>query len=172
MVLKLSRHKTKMRLLSTLIKGLLALVLAVLLFACAGDKAPNIIVTGLLNPQQQLNLSSPNKPVLLNFWATSCPSCIEEIPGLVALQQTFGDKIAVVGVAMDYDEPAQLRAFATQRKLPYMIVHDSNRQIAQGFGNIYVTPTNILLNAQGEIVWKGVGTPDFAALSQRIKTIL
>ncbi len=154
------------------LKGLLAFVLAVLLSACAGDKAPNINVTDFINPQQQLNLSSPNKPVLLNFWATTCPSCVEEIPGLIALQQQFGDKISIVGVAMDYDEPAQLRAFASQRKLPYMIVHDNNQQIARGFGNVYVTPTNILLNAQGEIVWKGVGTPDFAALSQRIKTLL
>jgi thiol-disulfide isomerase/thioredoxin len=153
-------------------KKLLVLVLAVLLSACAGDQAPNITATSFMDNQQQLNLASPNKPVLVNFWATTCPSCIEEIPGLVALQQTFGDKIAVVGVAMDYDEPAQLRAFASQRKLPYMIVHDNNQQIARGFGNVYVTPTNILLNAQGEIVWKGVGTPDFAALSQRIKAML
>jgi thiol-disulfide isomerase/thioredoxin len=158
--------------LSAWFNKLLVLVLAVLLSACAGDKAPNITATGFMDSQQQVNLASPNKPVLVNFWATTCPSCIEEIPGLVALQQTFGDKIAVVGVAMDYDEPAQLRAFASQRKLPYMIVHDSNQQIARGFGNVYVTPTNILLNAQGEIVWKGVGTPDFAALSQRIKTLL
>jgi thiol-disulfide isomerase/thioredoxin len=154
------------------LKGLLAFVLAVLLSACAGDKAPNINVTDFINHQQQLNLSSPNKPVLLNFWATTCPSCVEEILGLIALQQQFGDKISIVGVAMDYDEPAQLAAFATQRKLPYMIAHDSNQQIARGFGNVYVTPTNILLNAQGEIVWKGVGSPDFAALSQRIKTLL
>jgi len=158
--------------LSACFKKLLVIVLAVLLSACAGDKAPNITATSFMDNQQQLNLASPTKPVLVNFWATTCPSCIEEIPGLVALQQTFGDKIAVVGVAMDYDEPAQLRAFASQRKLPYMIVHDDQQQIARGFGNVYVTPTNILLNAQGEIVWKGVGTPDFAALSQRIKTLL
>jgi thiol-disulfide isomerase/thioredoxin len=154
------------------IQKLLVLVLAVLLSACSGDKAPNITATGFIDNQQHVNFSSPNKPVLVNFWATTCPSCIEEIPGLVALQQTFGDKIAVVGVAMDYDEPAQLRAFATQRNLPYLIIHDSNQQIARGFGNVYVTPTNILLNTQGEIVWKGVGTPDFAALSQRIKAML
>jgi thiol-disulfide isomerase/thioredoxin len=154
------------------LKGLLAFVLAVLLSACSGDKAPNITATSFIDKQQQINFSVPNKPVLVNFWATTCPSCIEEIPGLVALQQEFGDKLAVVGVAMDYDEPAQLTAFATQRKLPYMIVHDSNQQIAHGFGNVYVTPTNVLLNAHGEIVWKGVGTPDFAALSQRIKTLL
>jgi len=154
------------------IQKLLVLVLAVLLSACSGDRAPNITATGFIDSQQQINLSAPNKPVLVNFWATTCPSCIEEIPGLIALQQAFGNKIAVVGVAMDYDEPTQLRAFATQRNLPYLIVHDSNQQIARGFGNIYVTPTNILLNAQGEIVWKGVGTPDFTALSQRIKTLL
>lgn len=158
--------------LSAFLKKLLVLVLAVLLSACSGDKAPNITATGFIDSQQQINLSAPNKPVLVNFWATTCPSCIEEIPGLIALQQAFGNKIAVVGVAMDYDEPAQLRAFASQRKLPYMIVHDNNQQIARGFGNVYVTPTNILLNAQGEIVWKGVGTPDFTALSQRIKTLL
>ncbi len=158
--------------LSAFLKKLLVLVLAVLLSACSGDKAPNITATGFIDSQQQINLFAPNKPVLVNFWATTCPSCIEEIPGLIALQQAFGNKIAVVGVAMDYDEPTQLRAFATQRNLPYLIVHDSNQQIARGFGNIYVTPTNILLNAQGEIVWKGVGTPDFTALSQRIKTLL
>ncbi len=113
-----------------------------------------------------------NSPVRAFRHVGGTPVFFKKAKGAYAWDEDNNKFIDYVGVAMDYDEPAQLRAFASQRKLPYMIVHDSNQQIARGFGNVYVTPTNILLNAQGEIVWKGVGAPDFAALSQRVKTML
>jgi thiol-disulfide isomerase/thioredoxin len=153
-------------------RWLFTLAVIALLAGCAGDKAPNITVTGLMDASHQINFATPNKPVLVTFWATTCPSCVEEIPGLIALKQHFGDKIEIVGVAMDYDDPAQLRAFATQRKLPYLVVHDNTQQIARSFGSIFVTPTNILLSPQGEILSKNVGTPDFTALTARINTLL
>lgn len=151
-------------------KSWLWLPLTLLLAACGGPQAPGLSITPI-NDQPGMSLSSPGKPVLLNFWATSCPSCIEEIPGLVALQQQFGNRLAVVGVAMGYDDLTQVRQFMTQRQLPYAIAHDADQAIAKGFGNVYVTPTNILLSADGQIVWRNVGAPDFSALATRIEQL-
>jgi thiol-disulfide isomerase/thioredoxin len=152
--------------------SLLALLLAVLLSGCSNPKAPNITISDMRQASQTLNLAQPNKPVLLVFWATSCPSCIDEIPALIKLQQQFGDQLAVVGVAMDYDDPNQLAHLVQQRNLPYLVVHDHDQKIAVGFGKIFVTPTNILLSAHGEQVWKNVGTPDMISLAKRIQDLL
>ncbi len=59
------------------------------------------------------------KPVLVTFWATTCPSCIEEMPHLISLYQELNPKgLEIIGVAMAYDPPEQVRAMATQRQIP------------------------------------------------------
>lgn len=147
-------------------------VLSLLLSACGGSKAPDLLVTSVTNTTPPLSLAHAEKPILMTFWATTCPSCLEEIPGLSAMQAEFGDKIAVVGVAMSYDDPKQLQAFIQQKKIPYMIAHDVDQSVSKGFGGIYVTPTNLLISPQGEVEWKQVGTPDFAVVKQRIQAML
>lgn len=142
------------------------------LSGCNSGKAPDIEVHNLIDTTQSLNLSHPDKPTLLVFWATSCPSCVQEIPTLIQLQKDYGSKINIVGVAMSYDEPNTLHNFVLQRHLPYFVTHDYDQRIAQGFGNVFVTPTNVLLSATGEITWKNVGTPDIAVLTERINSLL
>jgi thiol-disulfide isomerase/thioredoxin len=148
------------------------LVSTLSLSGCDSGKAPNIAVHNLINAEQTINLAQPNKPTLVVFWATSCPSCIQEIPSLIQLQKDYGEQINIIGVAMSYDEPSTLHNFVLQRHLPYFVTHDSDQRIAQGFGNIFVTPTNILLSATGEITWKNVGTPDIGVLKERINILL
>ncbi len=148
------------------------LLLSLLLSACGGSKAPDLTVSSITNTEQQLSLARAGKPILMTFWATSCPSCLEEIPYLSAMQAEFGERIAVIGVAMSYDDPKQLTTFIQQRQIPYMITHDVDQSVSKGFGSIYVTPTNLLISPQGEVVWKQVGTPDFSIVKQRIQAML
>ena len=69
-----------------------------------GTTAPDFTVS---DGQKTVQLSQlRGKPVLLNFWATWCPPCVEEVPSLVALQQEMGNKVVVLAVSMDVDEDA------------------------------------------------------------------
>lgn len=147
-------------------------LLLILLSGCAGSQAPNIDVQDIRGQTSTVNFSHPNKPTLVVFWATSCPSCIEEIPQLIALQKQFFDQINIIAVAMDYDDPAQLMHFVEKNHLPYQVVHDKDKRISQGFGGVFVTPTNMLLSSDGEQVWQTVGTPDPAVLVKRIQDLL
>jgi thiol-disulfide isomerase/thioredoxin len=107
--------------------------------------------------------------VLVNFWATSCPSCIEEMPLLSQLQQNFtGNDFTVIAVAMSYDDEKLIRQFVAQRKLPFPVVFDKTGQIAHHFGDILLTPTNILLDDQGKVLYKKIGKPDPAKVAQHL----
>lgn len=158
--------------LTLMLTGLMIFASLLSVSGCGSHKSPNIEVQHLLDSSQKIDLSKPNKPTLVVFWATNCSSCIEEIPSLIALQKDYADKIHIVGVAMSFDDPNTLKNFVVQRKLPYMITHDVTGKIALGFGKIFVTPTNILLSPDGRIVWKNVGEFDQSALKKRINELL
>ncbi|MBD3766589.1 MAG: TlpA family protein disulfide reductase [Gammaproteobacteria bacterium] len=161
-----------MRSLIQRLAGIVTIASLFILTGCSGNRAPAIEVQHLLDASQTLNLAQPQKPTLVVFWATNCSSCIEEIPSIIALQKMYGDKIHIVGIAMSFDDPTTLKNFVLQRQLPYMIAHDSNGDIALGFGKIFVTPTNLLLSPDGKIVWKNVGDLDKSTLQKRIDEML
>lgn len=113
------------------------------------------------------------RPVLVTFWATTCPSCIEEMPHLIELYQELNPKgLEIIGVAMVYDPPAQVRAMAEQRHIPYPIVLDSDERIAREFDNVRVTPTTVLISPEGRIVHYRLGLLDMPKLRNTIKAML
>ena len=114
----------------TLIPGVVLVVvlaLAAIGFMPAGlREAPSLVgqtLDGRLLTLEQLR----GKPVLVTFWATTCPTCIQEMPHLIELYRDLNPKgLEMIGVAMSYDPPEQVRALAQQRQLPYPIVLDSH----------------------------------------------
>ncbi len=113
------------------------------------------------------------RPVLVTFWATTCPSCVKEIPHLAELHQELGPAgLAVLGVAMAYDPPEQVRELVERRSLPYTIGRDNDGRVAQAFGNVSVTPTSFLIDPEGRIVQKKLGSLDIPALKARIRGML
>ena len=102
------------------------------------------------------------KVVLVNFWATTCGVCIEEMPALKATQDKFEARgYRTVAVAMDYDPPSRVGAFVGLNPLPFTFVLDRDGSIARGFDDVRLTPTSFILNKRGEIVHKILGEPDF-----------
>lgn len=108
------------------------------------------------------------KPVLMIFWATDCPGCIQEIPDLIALHEEYGDKLAMVGVAMSYDHPDHIRTMREQKGLPYLITWDENNEISQAFGNVRVTPTHFLANPEGDIIMRKIGVMDKQTIRDKL----
>jgi len=113
------------------------------------------------------------KVMLVNFWATSCTTCVKEMPNVVATHQKYKDKnFDTLAVAMSYDPPAYVANYAETRHLPFGVAMDSTGEIARQFGKVQLTPTTFLINKRGEIVKRFVGEPDFAALHGTIEKLL
>ncbi len=107
--------------------------------------------------------------VLVNFWATDCAPCIEEMPALVANWRRFSPQgFETLAVSMHYDPPALVSNFARARALPFGVVIDNTGEIAQRLGNVQFTPTSLLINKRGEIVQRWVGKTDFDAIAPLI----
>ena len=111
--------------------------------------------------------------VLVNFWATSCTTCVGEMPQIVSTFEKFkGRGYQTVAVAMSYDPPAYVSNFAQSRKLPFGVAIDNTGEIAKQFGQVQLTPTSFLINKRGEIVKRYVGAPDFAEFHALVDKLL
>jgi peroxiredoxin len=107
--------------------------------------------------------------VLVNFWATDCAPCVEEMPAMVANWRRFSPQgFETLAVSMSYDAPALVANFAQSRQLPFPVVIDNTGEIARRLGNVEFTPTSLLINKRGEIVKRWVGKTDFAAIAPLI----
>lgn len=113
------------------------------------------------------------KVTLVNFWATSCTTCVAEMPEIIATYKKFAPQgYDTVAVAMSYDPPAYVVNFAQSRSLPFKVAIDNTGAVAKAWGDVKLTPTTYLVNKKGEIVKRYVGTPDFAALHTLIGQLL
>ncbi|EYC49706.1 redoxin [Hylemonella gracilis str. Niagara R] len=113
------------------------------------------------------------KVVLVNFWATSCTTCVAEMPRIIATYDKYHARgYDTVAVAMSYDPPSYVVNFAETRKLPFKVAFDNTGEAALAWGDVRLTPTTYLLNKRGEIVKRYVGEPDFAELHKLIESLL
>lgn len=113
------------------------------------------------------------KVVLVNFWATTCTTCIKEMPGLQQTHEKFKARgFETVAVAMDYDPPAQVAAYVERSALPFTFVLDRDGGIARAFDGVRLTPTTYLIDKRGRIVQKILGEPDFTKLHALIDQLL
>ena len=113
------------------------------------------------------------KVLLVNFWATSCTTCVGEMPDMVKTYDALNPKgFDLVAVAMSYDNPSFVRHFAQQRQLPFTVAYDASGQAAKAFKDVRLTPTSFLIDKSGHIVKQYVGSPNFAELHQLIDRLL
>ena len=148
-------------------------VLAPALSACAGrDAAPESRFV-LLDGSSVSTSELKGKVLLVNFWATTCVSCVKEMPDLVATYNKYQARgYETVAVAMSYDPPAWVQNFAQSRQLPFKVALDNTGEIARAWGDVKLTPTTYLVDKKGQIVKRYVGEPSFDALHQLIEKLL
>jgi thiol-disulfide isomerase/thioredoxin len=96
------------------------------------------------------------KVVIVNFWATWCPPCREEIPILIHLADKYKDDLVVVGVSVDDGEPNEVREFARHVGINYPIVM-RNRELLLEYGGVPALPTSFMINKEGRVVQKHEG---------------
>lgn len=107
------------------------------------------------------------KWVLVNYWATWCPPCLEEIPDLIALYENKKNNLVVIGVAMDYRNAKQVTDFAKGLLVEYPIVLGSD-QVVRQIGPVQGLPTTYLYNPEGKMVAQQVGLITRAAVENYI----
>lgn len=147
--------------------------LALLAAGCSSRQAAPDVSYTLLDGRQTTLKAQQGKVMLVNFWATSCTTCVKEMPEIVATHQKYRERgYDTLAVAMSYDPPAYVSSFAQSRQLPFDVAIDNTGGIAKAFGDIRLTPTTFVLDKRGGIVKKYVGEPDFAALHALIEDLL
>jgi peroxiredoxin len=113
------------------------------------------------------------KVVMVNFWATSCTTCVHEMPAMVDTYNKFkGQGLQFIAVAMSYDPPNYVLNFTETRKLPFTVALDSGGDIAKQFGKVTMTPTTFVIGKDGTIIKRYVGEPEFSSLHALLQKAL
>ena len=108
------------------------------------------------------------KVVLVNFWATWCGPCREEIPFLVRLAERYPDHLTVIGVSEDHGSPDAVAAFAEQYGVNYPIVM-STPEIKRAFPGVFALPTSFVVDPEGRIMESHVGLISPVILEQETR---
>lgn len=108
------------------------------------------------------------KVVLVNFWATWCGPCREEIPYLVQLAERYPDHLTVVGVSEDQGSPDAVAAFAGRYGVNYPIVM-STPEIKRAFPGVFALPTSFVVDPEGRMVESHVGLISPVILEQETR---
>lgn len=138
----------------------------------AKPTAPDVTFTSLTGEKVSMQ-SLRGKVVMVNFWATSCTTCVHEMPQMVETYNKFKDRgLDFVAVAMSYDPPNYVLNYAQTRALPFKVALDAQGDLAKSFGDVKLTPTTYVINKDGTILKRYVGEPQFAELHQLLEKAL
>ncbi|WP_411884777.1 TlpA disulfide reductase family protein [Polaromonas sp. YR568] len=153
--------------------GVLALAALASLPGCSGAQAAPDSTFVLLDGSKKTTADLKGKVTLVNFWATSCVTCVAEMPKVISTYNKYQSQgYDTLAVAMSYDPPSYVVNYTETRKLPFKVAIDNTGAVAKAWGDVQLTPTTYLVNKRGEIVKQYVGEPDFAALHQLIEKLL
>ncbi|MBI3044720.1 MAG: TlpA family protein disulfide reductase [Betaproteobacteria bacterium] len=151
----------------TALAAILVAAVTLLLFAIFTPTAAAPQVTFVsLKGEKTTTAGLRGKVVLVNFWATDCPVCLKEMPDMVRAYERYRDRgFEFIAVAMRYDPPNYVVAYAEENRLPFTVALDPMGELAQAFGGVKLTPTTFVIDKRGNIVLRVSGGPDFARLT-------
>ena len=162
-------------------RGVLITLIALVLLATFGyfwmvpaalKTSPDIDLMTLDGKELQL-ASLHGQPVLVTFWATTCNSCVSEIPHLIELYDELAPQgLEIIAIAMDYDPPNRVLALRKARNIPYPVALDIQADAARAFGDVRLTPTSFLIAPDGQITHRRTGKLNMAALRKDILAML
>ena len=153
--------------------AVVAVAVAAGVFFSSGSSAAPASTFVLLDGSKQTTEDLKGKVTLVNFWATSCVTCVAEMPKVIDTYNKYQARgYDTLAVAMSYDPPSYVVNFTETRKLPFKVAIDNPGAVAQAWGDVKLTPTTYIVNKQGQIVKRYVGEPDFNELHRLIEKLL
>lgn len=112
-------------------------------------------------------------PVLVTFWASTCPECVREIPDFIKLHNDYHAKgLKILGIIIYYDKARQARAMVANKEIPYIIIDDKEKAATYAFGNVHVAPTTFLASADGRIIYRKRGKMDLKKVRSAINEMV
>ena len=148
----------------------LAVLLVMLMAAPAGAAVADDIPVMPARQFERLLADSSGKVVLINFFASWCPPCLEELPGLMRLRKRYRpDQVVFVGLSLDQNM-AELKKFLAKMPFNYP-VYVADPQIAQAYG-VRAIPHNTIYNKAGELVANQPGLLEERHLRQALDNLV
>jgi cytochrome c biogenesis protein CcmG, thiol:disulfide interchange protein DsbE len=144
--------------------------LPVIRFVRDPDLAPDFKLKDL-NAKELSLANSRGKVILLNFWATWCGPCREEIPSLIELQKRYKDKLQIVGLAVDEEDDTNVRQVVEAEGINYPVAL-SSLEVRMTYGGIMALPTVFVINQEGRVVQKHVGLFNPALYETEVRALL
>jgi len=133
---------------------------------------PDVSFTNLQGKQISTQ-SLRGKVVMVNFWATSCSTCVAEMPRMIETYNKYHQQgLEFVAVAMSYDPPNYVLNYTETRRLPFHVALDVQGKLAQSFGDVKLTPTTYVIDKKGVILKRYVGEPSFSELHTLLEKAL
>jgi peroxiredoxin len=154
--------------------GAAVLALAGIGYASLSSNVPAPEVTFISIDGEKISTQNlRGKVVMVNFWATSCVTCVKEMPAMVDTYNKFkGQGLEFIAVAMKYDRPDYVLNFTETRQLPFKVALDSGGDLARAFGDVSLTPTTFVIDKNGKIIKQYVGEPEWASLHTLLQKAL
>ena len=138
----------------------------------AATKMPSFALEDVITGKEISSKSFAGKSLLVTFFATWCPPCIQEIPTLIDVQNEFGPKqFSVIGLSVDQNGSKVVKQLVERTKINYPVMMADN-SVTRDFGGVYGIPTTFLVNTRGNVVKKYTGYIPHSVLIKDIKQVL
>lgn len=137
----------------------------------AATKMPVFKLEEVVSGKKIDSRSFVGKSLLVTFFASWCPPCIQEIPNLINLQKEYGpDRFSVIGLSVDQEKQV-VHDLVVKRDINYPVMM-ANNAVTVGFGGVYGIPTSFLINRNGMVVKKYSGYVSHAVLVRDLRQII
>ncbi|HUU53084.1 MAG TPA: TlpA disulfide reductase family protein [Candidatus Bathyarchaeia archaeon] len=136
-------------------------------------KVPDLIITTIEGKRFTLKeLTSRNRLVVVNFWASWCSPCVEEMPYFEKIHRDYQNKgVVFLGIAIK-DSLSAVGKFIVQKEITYKVAMDDQDKIANAFGGVKVLPTTIFIDKQNSVVKIHKGYLSQRELDKNLKYLL
>ena len=154
---------------------LLASFIAVMMLVqpvSAASKMPSFVLSDVLTGDKVNSEQFEGKTLLVTFFATWCPPCMQEVPDLIELQNKYSDKgFSVVALSVDQGGAGVVKKLVEKRSINYPVLMATGGT-ARAFGGVVGIPTSFLVNSKGTVVKKYPGYVPHVLLENDIKKIM
>ena len=150
--------------------ALLGAAMAVALGSCSSE-APNFSLRTAEGKTIELQ-NLQGKVVVINFWASWCPPCRSEIPGLLEVYRKYRPKgLEIVGISLDRDGWRKVSPLVRELNIDYPVVM-GNDDVVHAYGGIRSIPTTIIIDRDGKIIYRVVGLLDRQRFEDEVREVL